>query len=385
MSDLTLTMIPGPTPVHDEILEQLALPTTSHQAPEFVQAYRDALASLCQIVRAQSAHPFIVGGSGTLGMEMALVNLFEPGDRLLVVSHGYFGDRWEQLAQAFGFHCDVLRAEWGQTVPVADIAAQLEAEAYRAVAVTHVDTSTGVTAALPELADLLRGQESFLIVDGVCATAAIDEPFDDLAIDVLLTGPQKAIGAPPGVALQVVSKRAMERRNSLTRIHGYYADWVRWKPVMENPALYFSTPPVNEIVALDRALRMVLDEGLESRFARHLRLARAMRDGMQAYGLQVFADESCRSTTLSVLLYPEGIDDAAFRAAVVRRGVLLAGALGPIAGKGFRVGHMGNIGAAEVARTLYAVGEALNELGLAIETAAALDAASVHLDETDEA
>lgn len=385
MSDLILTMIPGPTPVRDEILQQLARPTTSHLAPEFVQAYRDALTSLCRIVRAQSAHPFIVGGAGTLGMEMALINLFEPDDRLLVISHGYFGDRWEQLATAFGFHCDVLRAEWGQTVPMADIVARLETETFRAVAVTHVDTSTGVTAALPELADLLRDRGPFLIVDGVCATAAIDEPFDDLAIDVLLTGPQKAIGAPPGVALQVVSDRAMDHRKSLSRVQGYYADWARWQPVMENPALYFSTPPVNEILALERALRMVLDEGLDPRFARHERLARAMRAGMQAYGLPVFADPSCRAATLSVLLYPEGLDDTAFRAAVLRRGVLLAGALGPIAGKGFRVGHMGNIGAAEVARTLYAVGEALIELGVKVETSAALDAASTHLDEADEA
>lgn len=385
MSRPMLTMIPGPTPVRDEILRRLAEPTVSHQAPGFVSSFRDALAALAEVVRAKDAHPFIVGGAGTLGMEMALVNLFSPRDRLLVVSHGYFGDRWEQIADAFGIPCEVVRSEWGTTVPVDEVASRLTEGGFRALAVTHVDTSTGVVAPLADLADLVRGRETLLFVDGVCATAAIDEPFDALGIDVLLTGAQKALGAPPGVALQVVSRRALERRRGLDRVAAYYADWLRWLPVMENPALYFSTPPVNEIFALERALRIVLDEGLDRRFARHARLAAAMRAGLESLGLRVFARTDCRADTLTVALYPDGVDDTAFRSGVAERGVMVAGALGPVAGKGFRVGHMGNIGAAEVARTLHAIAETLGALGVGAEASAALDAASEHLTEEDEA
>ncbi|MDH3626261.1 MAG: alanine--glyoxylate aminotransferase family protein [Acidobacteriota bacterium] len=385
MSESRLTMIPGPTPVRDAILRKLAIPTCSHQDPSFVDTYRNALNALCRIVRTEDAHPFIVGGGGTLGMEMALINLLDPDDRLLVVSHGFFGDRWEQLANAFGFGCDVIRSEWGRTASLASVVERVDAGDYRAVAITHVDTSTGVVAPLRDFAEALRGRDTFFIVDGVCATAAVDEPFDEYGIDVLLTGPQKAIGAPPGVALEVVSGRAIDHRRSLDRVQGYYADWTRWLPVMENPALYFSTPPVNEIVALEQALQIVLDEGLDRRFARHQRLAAAMRAGMESLGLRVFADSDCRADTLSVLLYPDGVEDGAFRSAVAGRGVVVAGALGPIAGKGFRVGHMGNIGAGEVGRTLQTVGESLVELGVGADPSAALDAASNHLIEEDEA
>jgi aspartate aminotransferase-like enzyme len=361
MSNPVLTMIPGPTPVHERVLEVLARPTVSHQYPAFVEAYSECLARWRTIGGAASAQPFVVSGSGTFAMEMALVNLVAPGERLLVVSHGFFGDRWEQIAAPFGIECDLLRADWGRAVSSAELGARLERQEYAAVAVTHVDTSTGTQAPVADYAALLDGRNEHLILDGVCATAGIDEPFDDWHLDVLLTGAQKAFGAPPGVAILLVSQRALETRRNRASVPAYNADWLRWLPIMDDPSKYFSTPPVNQILALNEAMGLVLEEGLEARFARHRELATSVREGLIVLGLELFTDRTCRADTLSVVLHREGVVDASFRAAMAAQGVVVAGALGPIAGKAFRVGHMGNIGESEIERTLEAMRVALGD------------------------
>lgn len=379
MIDETLTMIPGPTPVHARILGALARPTTSHVAPSFVEEFRQALAGFRSLCRSEAAQPFVVAGGGTLAMEMALVNVVAPGEKLLVVSHGYFGDRFGDLAAAFGIEADVLKAEWGKAIPPADVAAKLDAGGYAAVTVSHVDTSTGTLSPVEGYVEVLKGRPELLILDGVCATGGVDERFDEWGVDVLLTGPQKAIGAPPGLALCVFSDRAMARRKGRASVPAYYADVMRWLPVMQDPGKYFSTPCVNEIVSLAEALRILHAEGLDARFARHARIARAFRAGLDALGLALFTDASCRADTLSVVLLPEGIADAEFRREVAARGAVLAGGLGPIAGKAFRLGHMGNIGPAEVATTLTAIAGALSALGVPVSPGTALAAAAPHL------
>jgi len=372
-------MIPGPTPVHARILGALARPTTSHVAPSFVEEFRQALAGFRSLCRSEAAQPFVVAGGGTLAMEMALVNVVAPGEKLLVVSHGYFGDRFGDLAAAFGIEADVLKAEWGKAIPPADVAAKLDAGGYAAVTVSHVDTSTGTLSPVEGYVEVLKGRPELLILDGVCATGGVDERFDEWGVDVLLTGPQKAIGAPPGLALCVFSDRAMARRKGRASVPAYYADVMRWLPVMQDPGKYFSTPCVNEIVSLAEALRILHAEGLDARFARHARIARAFRAGLDALGLALFTDASCRADTLSVVLLPEGIADAEFRREVAARGAVLAGGLGPIAGKAFRLGHMGNIGPAEVATTLTAIAGALSALGVPVSPGTALAAAAPHL------
>jgi aspartate aminotransferase-like enzyme len=380
MTDDTLTMIPGPTPVRPSILEALARPTTSHQAPSFVEAYRDCLANLRRIAFAESAEPFVVSGAGTLAMEMALVNLIGSGERLLILSQGYFGDRWAQIAGAFGVPHRLLKADWGQAVEPERLVEALDSERFAAVAVTHVDTSTGTAAPVEQYCERLRGREELIFLDGVCATAGVEERFDDWNLDVLLTGAQKAFGTPPGVAILLASERAMAKRESLESVPAYYADLLRWRPVMDNPSLYFSTPPVNEVVALLEATRIILDEGLAERFERHARVARAMRVGFEALGLEIFTSADCRADTLTVLHYPDGIEDAPFRASVASRGVVIAGALGPLGGKAFRVGHMGNIGVEEVVRTVAALGDSLVEAGHPRDPAAAVAAARAVLE-----
>ncbi|MCP3981291.1 MAG: alanine--glyoxylate aminotransferase family protein [bacterium] len=379
MIDETLTMIPGPTPVHPRILDALARPTTSHVAPRFVEAFRQTLERFAETVRASDSQPFVVSGSGTLAMEMALVNLLGAEDRLLVLSQGFFGDRWGELASAFGIPCDVARAEWGQVVAPDALARRLDETRYSAVAMTHVDTSTGAAAPVAAYAGVLRERGVAGLLDGVCATAGMDERFDEWGLDVLLTGAQKALGAPPGVALLVVSQRALERRRARASVPAFSADLLRWLPIMHDPSKYFSTPPVNEIVALNEALGLVLEEGLDRRFERHARIGRAMRAGMRVLGLQPFTEDTCLADTLSVACYPDGVDDAVFRTTLTRRGVVVAPALGAIQGRAFRVGHMGNIGAAEVFRTLDAFESTLGELGRVVEPGAAVSAAAPHL------
>jgi aspartate aminotransferase-like enzyme len=348
-------------------------------APSFVEEFRQALNGFRALCRSEAAQPFIVAGGGTLAMEMALVNVVAPGERVLVLSHGYFGDRFGELAAAFGIEADVLKSEWGKTVSPADLAARLAAGSYAAVTITHVDTSTGTLAPVEAYLEVLKGRPELVILDGVCATGGVDEMFDAWRIDVLLTGPQKAIGAPPGVALGLFSDRALARRRSLPSVPAYYSDVLRWLPIMLDPGKYYSTPCVNEIVALAEALRMVHAEGLAARFARHARIARAVRAGLEALGLRLFTDAGCRASTLSVVLLPEGFADAAFRKEMASRGVVVAGGLGPIAGKAFRLGHMGNIAAAEVATTLGAVEGSLVALGIPITPGTALRAAAQHL------
>lgn len=377
MAEPILTMIPGPTPVREEILRALAEPTTSHQAPEFVAAYRRCLADVARIVMTSRAQPFVVAGSGSLAMEMAVVNLLPPGSRLLVVSQGYFGDRWAEVAAAFGVECEVLRSEWGHAVPSRTVAAALDGATWSAVAMTHVDTSTGTAAPVAEYCELLRGRDELALLDGVCATAGIEERFDDWGLDVLVTGAQKAFGAPPGVAVLVASDRALARRRELDRVPAYTADLLRWLPIMHEPGGYFSTPPVNEIRAMERAARVILDEGLEVRFERHARLARGFRAGLAALGLEPFTQPSCRADTLTVVRHAEGVDDAAFREALAGRGVIVAGGLGPVKGRVFRVGHMGNIGAPEIHRALSAIESVLADGGHAVERGAAVAASGL--------
>lgn len=376
MIDDMLTMIPGPTPVHPRILARLARPTVSHLFPAFLESYRTALADFRRVCRSATGQPVIVGGGGTLAMEMALVNTVAEGERVLVVSQGYFGDRFAELARAFGIGADLLGAEWGRAVPPEALAAKLSAGRYAAVTITHVDTSTGTCAPAAAYCEVLRGRDELVILDGVCATAGVDERFDEWGVGVLLTAPQKAIGAPPGLALCLFSERAVARRRAMASVRAFYADLLRWLPIMEDPGRYYSTPCVNEIEAVGEALSMVLEEGLDARFARHARIGAAFRAGLAAAGLRLFTDPACRADTLSVVLYPEGVEDGAFRREMMTRGVTVAGCLGPIAGKAFRLGHMGNIGAGEVAAVLDAVEASLAALGHPVARGAAVAAAA---------
>ncbi len=376
-----LLLIPGPSPVHPRIINRLSIPTVSHVGPEMVEELRGAVANLKKIVDCKDGEAFIIAGAGTLAMEMAVLNTVRPGEKALILSHGYFGDRMADIFAAFNLQADVLKPPWGQAVLPEELAKKLKESTYAAVICTHVDTATGTCAPVEAYASLLKRREELFIVDGVCATGGIEEFMDSWGIDVVLTAAQKCFGAPPGLAILVVSRRAMEKRKRMPSIPAYYSDLLRWLPIMQDPAKYFSTPCVNEIRAFYESTLLVLEEGLEKRFERHRRTARAVRAALRELGFSFFTAEPFLAPTLSVVRYPAGIDDRRFRALLYENGVVVAGGLGPTAGGVFRMGHMGNLSADQVLFAMNAVEKTLGSLNYSVKPGQAVEAARSYLEE----
>jgi len=363
MAKKKLLLIPGPSPVAPRILDALAQPTVSHVGPEMILELRESCENLKRIVFSSKGEPFIISGAGTLAMEMALLNAVGPDDRVLVLSQGYFGQRMAQICQAFGLKHDLLECEWGRAVLQKELEAQLAGRAYQAVVCTHVDTATGACAPVEEYSRAIQKTGALFIVDGVCATGGIPERMDDWQIDVVLTAAQKCLGAPPGLSILVLSERAMEKRRSMASIPAYYADLLRWLPIMHDPARYFSTPCVNEIRAFYEATRVIMEEGMEARFRRHVLFARAIRAGLATLGFGFLTDGRFMASTLSVISYPAGVDDKAFRTTLYENGVVVAGGLAQTLGRVFRMGHMGNLAADQVIFAVEAVERTLQSLG----------------------
>lgn len=365
MKNKKLVMIPGPTPVARSIQDQMGRETVAFGDADFIKDFKEALDDLKEIFKTKG-QAFVVAGTGTLAMEMGISNVTKEGDKVLVISHGYFGDRYAELCQRKGLQVDVLSSEWGSIVPVEEIEKKLKEKDYKAVTVTHVDTSTGVCAPLWEIGDIIKKYEdTILVVDGVCATGAEPEYIDDMGIDVLITGSQKALGLPPGLALVFAGEKALERRKSLGVIREYYMDFEKWLPVMEDPSKYFATPAVNMIWALKAALNIIKEEGIENRYERHKKFATAMQSAIESIGFRILAEKEHRAVTLSNVLYMEGIEDIEFRKVLAEEGVVVAGGLGEYAGKMFRLGHMGNIDYHYLVSTISAIERTLHRLGVA--------------------
>lgn len=345
-----LLMIPGPVPVADSILAALAQPTFGHRDPQFVARFRSALQKLVQLVDGADALAVVVPGTGTLAMEMALLNTLPVQAPVLIATQGVFGDRMRQIADTLGLKTDEVRAEPGRAVTPDQLESALQQRRYAAVTVTHVDTSTGTMGELPALARVVKARqpEALLIVDGVCATGGVPEYMDAWGLDVVVTGSQKALGLPPGLAMLVVGPRAQAARRALRRVPSYYGDWERWRPIMENPDGYFATPATNMVVALDQALTMIFEEGLETRFARHATIARVLRRRFAELGFEPYTAAEHQAPTLSVLRYPSGVDAGKFVRDMYTHGVVIADGIGHLAGNVCRIGHMGNVGAGEV-------------------------------------
>ena len=378
MRNKEMLLIPGPTPVVDSIYDAMANETWSHTDPRFVKIYKHTIDQTREIFNTDG-EVFVVAGSGTIGMEMAIVNTVAEGEKLLVVSQGYFGDRFIKLGQAFGIQVDVLQSEWGQQVSPEEIDKKLSEGNYKAVTVTHADTSTGVKIDLEAVVPVIKKHDALVIVDGVCATTAMDEDMSKEyggagnTIDIVLTGSQKAIGVPPGIALVAFNQKALDARAAMERVQAYYCDIYNWLPVMHDPSKYFATPAVNLIYALEEGLRIVLEEGIDARIARHKAFGRAVRQSLAVYGMNAIASEEVAAPTLSCILYPEGIDDGKFRAAMADKGTVLSGSLAHLAGKAFRIGHMGNTTGDMLEKAVMQIGETLSEMGREVDISKAQD------------
>lgn len=378
MRNQEMLLIPGPTPVVDSIYDAIAQETRGHTDSRFVAIYKNTIEKTKEMLKTDG-EVFVISGSGTVAMEMALVNTVAAGEKLLVISHGYFGDRFIKLGNAFGIEVEVLQAEWGTQVSPSVVEAKLVNGNFKAVTITHADTSTGVAANLDVLVPIIKKHGALVILDGVCATAAMEEDMSrqyhgsDGKIDVILTGSQKAIGVPPGLAIVAFNQTALAARAKMERVPAYYCDIYNWIPIMNDPGKYFATPPVNLIYAYAEGMRLVLEEGMERRYQRHTAFGKAVRSALAVYGMKALANEEVASATLSCILYPDGMEDAAFRSSLAKKGVIVAGALAHLAGKAFRIGHMGNTTEQMLENAVVLIGETMNELGYPVDAEKAVD------------
>jgi len=369
-------MIPGPTNVDPSVLRALSKPTLSHVSPEFVEIFKQSINDLKRVFTT-NGEVFIVSGSGTLAMEMAVANIIEPGDKILNTVSGVFGQRFVEIAKYHRAVPTVVEAPWGEAVKPSMVKDALQKNDYKAVTVVHVDTSTGVANPVKEIGAVVKNHsDAFYIVDTVCSLGGMDVRVDDWQIDICLTGSQKCLSVPPGLALLAVREEVVKfleaRENS---IGFYYGDLKNWIPVMREPAKYFATPPVNMIYALSDALKLILEEELEKRFKRHHLLAEALRAALDALNLKTVADREYAADTITAIHYPENIEDQAFRDRMKQLGVVVAGGLGPLKGRGFRIGHMGNINQNDIMSTIGAMEIILRNLGYRFERGAGLKAA----------
>lgn len=367
MTERTLLMIPGPIEFEPEVLRAVGRQTTSHTDPEFAKAFGRALGRMRDVFLAPTAQPFIVAGSGTLAMEMAVANLVTHGDRALVVNTGYFSDRMGEILSRYGAEVTHVRAPAPAfDVPaLADIERALTGASFKLVTVTHVDTSTGVRAPVEAIAKLARASGALVVVDGVCSVGGEELRQDAWGVDVALTASQKAMGVPPGLALVSVGPRALDAwRARKTKVGSLYLDFGEWLPIMEayekGQAAYFATPAVNLVLGLDVSLAQIMSETMDARTLRHRRLAGAFRAAWRALGLRTLpVREDITANTLSALYFPHDVD-ASLVGRVRAEGVVLAGGLHPeVKTKYFRVGHMGALRESDVVATVGAIERAL--------------------------
>jgi alanine-glyoxylate transaminase/serine-glyoxylate transaminase/serine-pyruvate transaminase len=370
MKGRKLLMIPGPIEFEPAVLRAAGMATTSHVAPGFIETFGHSLEMMREVWLSPTGQPFIIAGTGTLAMDMAGSNLIEPGDSALVLSTGYFGDRYAELLKRYGADVTLLKAETGDVVRLSEVEAVLRRKQYRLMTFTHVDTSTAVRVD-PEPLGLLGEKYGVLtILDGVCSVAGEEIRQDDWKIDVVITASQKAVGVPPGLALMVVSERAIQRwSNRNIPVGNYYCDWSNWLPIMkayeERRPSYFGTPAVNLVAGLEVSLGIILNEGMERRFSRHYDTGKMFRTAMKELGLRMIPrSEEISAATLSAPYYPEGVQGAQFMKYIASSDVILAGGLLPeMKDKYFRVGHMGSVTKGDILTTVASVENALNSCG----------------------
>ncbi|MEA2646958.1 MAG: alanine-glyoxylate transaminase / serine-glyoxylate transaminase / serine-pyruvate transaminase [Chloroflexota bacterium] len=355
-------MIPGPTPLSPGVRAALAAPLRGHATPENAAALARIRAALREVVGVSEAWDvYILPGSGTLAMETAVVNHMAAGDRAVVINHGFFADRFVEVCQVHGIEVDQVRAEWGRAVDPREVGAILRSgDRLDMVLITHVDTSTGTEADVPRLAEMARDAGAMVLLDGVCATAGVAEQLASWGVDLLVTCSQKALAAPPGLAVVIASPNARALRGRPDRRPGYYTDLARWDAPMAGPS-YFATHATGLLRALDVSLEEILGEGLEARYRRHRDVASLARGGFVAQGFSLLTEDSALAPTLSVLAPPPGIDEAQLRDDMLEEGVLVAGGIGPFAGRAIRVGHMGSVAAEEVEMAIEAARRALQK------------------------
>jgi serine---pyruvate transaminase len=363
-------MTPGPTPAPPEVLAAIAQPVIHHRGPDYKKLYAECLARLREVFRTES-EVLLFGASGTGAMESAVANLCSPGDPVLVVSAGYFGERWVKLAKAYGAEVDHLRYAWGEIPSPDDVAERLRERATTAVFLTQSETSTGVVSDLQPFAAVAREAGVLSVVDAISSLGAVPLETDAWGIDVVAAGAQKALMTPPGLAMVSASEAAWQKSATATS-PSFYFDWEitrKGQSTLDAPV----TPPVSLVAGLNVALGLILEQGLEAAFERHIRLGRACREGVKAMGLELFSPDDDSSAVVTAVRAPDGIDsDELVLLLRDRHGVTLAPGQGELKGRIFRIGHIGYYDVFDITTALAAVELALVELGAEVERGVAV-------------
>ena len=362
--------IPGPTNVPDRVLRAMAAPTIDHRGPEFRALARQLLTDVrrpCGTTGPVAMYP----SSGTGAWEAALVNTLSPGDAILAFETGHFATLWCQMARRLGLEVDFVPGDWRHGVPADQVLARLAADPghrIKAVTVVHNETSTGVTSPIPPVRAAIdsAGHPALLIVDTVSSLGCVDYRHDEWGVDVTVWCSQKGMMLPPGLGLNAVSEKALEASQHARLPRSYW----EWQPMLAaaETGVFPYTPPTNLLYGLREALAMLGEEGLPAVFARHARLAEATRRAVRGWGLEIVCqDPGGYSDTLTAVIVPDGHDADQVRAVILDRfNSSLGNGLGRLAGRVFRIGHLGDLGDLSLAGTLCGVEMGLTLAGVPI-------------------
>ena len=354
--------IPGPTPVPDEVLQAMARPMVNHRGPEFARALNDVTAKLKQLFQTKN-DVFLLTGSGTGGLEAAIVNTLSPGDKVLSVTVGVFGERFASIAEQFGAEIIPLRFEWGKAADPNAIRQALKAEPkIKAVLVTHNETSTGVTNDLASISSVVKEFDKLLVVDAISSLGSIELPVDDWHCDVVVTGSQKGWMVPPGLAMVSVSQKGWQA-HSTAKMPRFYWDFTKAKNYLERGQTPW-TPVLSIVFALSVSLEMMLKEGLPNIIARQARIGKAARDGVKSLGLSLFADEEYASNTVTAVAASDGLDIKKMRKILNEEyQIVVSGGQQTLDGKIFRIGHLGWVTEDDVKAVISALKVVLPQAG----------------------
>ena len=376
MKEKQLLMLPGPTPVPQEVLQALARPMINHRGPEFKSLLAEATEGLKEVFRTRQ-DVLILTGAGSGAMEAAVSNFVSPGDQVLVVSIGAFGDRFAQIAQRFGAQVEKLEFVWGAAAEPAALADRIRADVnkeIRAVFVTHNETSTGVTNDIPALRAAVGDHPALFIVDAVSSLGAMPLETDNWNLDVVVAGSQKSFMVPPGLSFACVSSRAWDVAAKCTNAR-FYWDLGKAREMAAKGQTPF-TPAIPQVAALVESLRMIRAEGLPGIFARHLKLREMTRQGVSALGLELLAADAVASAAVTAALPPAGLEANTLRKMLLDRfNVVVAGGQGKLDNKIFRIGHLGYVQGLDIIAVMAALEMTLTICGHKIELGSGVRAA----------
>jgi len=359
-------LAPGPTPVPDRVLLAMAQPMIHHRTPQFSAIFAEVKEDLKYLFQTKQ-DVLILAASGTGAMEGSVTNLFSPGDEVIVINGGKFGERWGKISESYGLKAHWLNVEWGKAVDPKDVKKILDANPkIKGIMVQASETSTAVAHPIKELAQFTKNrQDCLLIVDGITAVGVFPVPMDELGIDVLVSGSQKAFMLPPGLAFAALSEKAWKFMETAKCPRFYFDFKKERKNLKDNTTAY--TPAASLIIGLREALRMIKEEGLENVFARHNRLARATRAAVKAMNLKPLAPDSPSDATTGVYV-PEGVDGGKLvKYLRDEMGITLAGGQDHLKGKILRIAHLGYIDTFDIIVAISSIEMALRKFGHKME------------------